>query len=101
MGLAKPPKLAGIPISPAPPPARLLVSRMFVQNGWCLPTGAVGVRAEEFMASGSESSSFEMSFRMKMRWGLTDTTWRWRRTEKPMTADGCCLLGWVDVWFVA
>lgn len=30
----------------------------------------------EFMASGSESSSFEMSFRMKMRWGLTDTTWR-------------------------
>mmetsp|Transcript_34798 Transcript_34798/g.55771 ORF Transcript_34798/g.55771 Transcript_34798/m.55771 type:complete len:82 (+) Transcript_34798:386-631(+) len=28
------------------------------------------------MASGSESSSFEMSFRMKMRWGLTDTTWR-------------------------
>lgn len=100
-GTCKTTKIGWYSHFPGPPPALLLVSRMFVQNGWCLPTGAVGVRAEEFMASGSESSSFEMSFRMKMRWGLTDTTWRWRRTEKPMTADGCCLLGWVDVWFVA
>eukprot|EP00434_Breviolum_minutum_P018705 symbB.v1.2.016507.t1/scaffold1211.1/size131413/5 len=30
----------------------------------------------EFMSSGSKETSFELTFRMKMRWGLTDTTWR-------------------------
>ena len=59
------------------------------------------MRAEEFMASGSESSSFEMSFRMKMRWGLTDTTWRRRETLTDavfgcVDVDGLSL----DWWFV-
>ena len=49
------------------------------------------------MASGSESSSFEMTFRMKMRWGLTDTTWR-HRTEKPMAADD--VFAWLGGYLV-